>query len=132
MLNIKKLEKAIADEKFNKTKLCARTGIARTTLDAILNGSDARISTIETLSKVLNIKIGFLFDEDENIKVIQTEGDNSPASDSGDVSVIVGDAILSEQVKSLKLLVAEKDARISELKERILELKSQTNGRNNQ
>lgn len=132
MLNIKKLEKAMADEKFNKTKLCARTGIARTTLDAILNGSDARISTIETLSKVLNIKIGFLFDEDEHIKVIQTEGDNSPVSDSGDVSVIVGDAILSEQVKSLKLLVAEKDARISELKERILELKSQTNGRNNQ
>lgn len=48
----------------SKAKLCTATGIARTTLDAILNGSDAKISTIEAISKVLNVRIGFLFDEE--------------------------------------------------------------------
>lgn len=52
------------EKKISKAKLCSSTGIARTTLDAILNGSDAKISTIETIAGVLNVKIGFLFDEE--------------------------------------------------------------------
>ena len=54
---------------------------------------------------------------------VHTEGDYSPASDSGDVSVIVGDAVLAERVKLLQQLIVEKDERIAELKERIEELK---------
>lgn len=47
----------------------------------------------------------------------------SPVSDSGDVSVVVGDAVLVERVKALEALLAEKNERINELKERINELK---------
>lgn len=54
--------------KMTKAKLCSATGIARTTLDAILNGSDAKISTIEAISKVLNVRIGFLFDEEIEVR----------------------------------------------------------------
>lgn len=54
--------------KITKAKLCSATGIARTTFDAILNGSDAKISTIEAISKVLKVKIGFLFDEEIEIR----------------------------------------------------------------
>lgn len=68
MLNTKKIERAMAEGKVTKTKLCSATGIARTTFDAILNGSDAKISTIEAISKVLKIKIGFLFDEEVEIR----------------------------------------------------------------
>ena len=64
MLNVKKIENAMLEQKISKAKLCSSTGIARTTLDAILNGSDAKISTIESIAGILNVKIGFLFDEE--------------------------------------------------------------------
>lgn len=64
MLKIKNLEKAMSDRNISKTKLCSKTGIARTTLDAVLNGSDARISTIEAISNFLKIPVGYLFDEE--------------------------------------------------------------------
>lgn len=68
MLNTKKIEQSMAVGKMTKAKLCSATGIARTTLDAILNGSDAKISTIEAISKVLNVRIGFLFDEENEVR----------------------------------------------------------------
>lgn len=55
--------------KLSKVKLCSATGIARTTLDAILNGADAKISTIEAIASVLNLHIGFLFDEEVDVEV---------------------------------------------------------------
>lgn len=48
-----------------KVKLCSATGIARTTLDAILNGADAKISTVEAIASELHLHIGYLFDEEE-------------------------------------------------------------------
>lgn len=131
MLNTKKIENEMSSKKISKTKLCATTGIARTTLDAILNGSDAKISTIESLSKALNLRIGFLFDEE--ITEIREAGrdyvekgkiEHYGAENNGSGTIVVGDAILAEKVKSLETLVAEKDARIEELKERIEELKT--------
>lgn len=68
MLNIKKIENAMTNGRFTKSKLCSATGIARTTLDAILNGSDAKISTIESISRVLNVKISYLFDEEVDVR----------------------------------------------------------------
>ncbi|WP_290088568.1 helix-turn-helix transcriptional regulator [uncultured Duncaniella sp.] len=68
MLNIKKIKKAMSEGKITKAKLCSTTGIARTTFDAILNGSDAKISTIEAISRVLKVKIGFLFDEEIEVR----------------------------------------------------------------
>ena len=64
MLNIKKIESAMTEQKITKARLCSSIGIARTTLDAILNGGDAKFSTIESISKALNVSIGYLFDED--------------------------------------------------------------------
>lgn len=61
--------------------------------------------------------------EDTPGSEVHTEGDFSPASMHGNVSV-GSDAVLAERVKSLETLLAEKDERISELKERIEELKN--------
>ncbi len=200
----------MSERNYSKAKLCSKIGIARTTLDAILNGSDAKISTIESIARALNVNICYLFDEEssavtsgyKNVAVpgnktetindriemlinqhfngnkaafaktvglpptglsnylgkqrrskpgldmitkiitnldvdarwlligeessltqVHTEGDYSPASRDGDVSVVVGDAVLLERVKSLEALLSEKNARIDELKERIEELK---------
>lgn len=115
MLNAKKIEKAMEERKISKTKLCSSTKIARTTLDAILNGSDAKVSTVETIALHLRVPISYFFDEEHQPKgnEVKTEGDYSPASATGDVSVVMGDAVLAEQVSSLKALVAEKDQRIA-------------------
>ncbi|MGM9846075.1 MAG: helix-turn-helix domain-containing protein [Muribaculaceae bacterium] len=68
MLNFKKIENAMIERKISKAKLCSSTGIARTTLDAILNGSDTKVSTIESIASALNLRIGYLFDEDAEIR----------------------------------------------------------------
>lgn len=58
------------------------------------------------------------------LRLLSTPRATCHASGSGDVEVIVGDAVLMERVKSLNTLIAEKDERIAELKERIEELKN--------
>lgn len=68
MLNTKKIEVAMNEHGFTKVKLCSSTGIARTTLDAILNGADAKISTIELLASALHLQISYLFDEEIEIR----------------------------------------------------------------
>ena len=54
--------------------------------------------------------------EESPKKEVHTEGDYSPASDSGDVSVVVGDAVLAERVRLLEKIIAEKEERISDLR----------------
>ena len=121
MLNTKKIEIVMLQRKISKKDLSENVGIARTTLDQILKGSDARISTIERIARELNVKIGYLFDEEESSKVeIKTEGNFSPGMIDGGAKVTFSN---QNQIKWLETLVKEKDERIKELKERIYELK---------
>ena len=64
-MNIKQLEKAIKDSGLRKSDIISRSGISKGTLDNVLNGIDAKISTIESLAKVLGVKVGYFFDEEE-------------------------------------------------------------------
>lgn len=115
-------------EKITKADLCKESGIARTTLDAILNGSDAKISTIESLAKVLRVRIGWLFDEEpvNSINVSATGRSQAAGRDLRMVSSPEGieEVVLNEKVRHLEELLKEKDERISELKERIEDLRS--------
>ncbi|MCM1079126.1 MAG: XRE family transcriptional regulator [Bacteroidales bacterium] len=61
-----------------------------------------------------------LIGEESTKKEIRTEGDYSPASDSGNVSVTVGDAVLAERVKALEALLAEKE-RLIKVYEKMME-----------
>ena len=63
MLNVRKIEQAMSDAKITKAQLYSRTKIARTTLDAVLNGSDAKISTIETIANALGVPVSYFFDD---------------------------------------------------------------------
>lgn len=47
--------------KLNKSQIADQCGISRTTLDNVLDGADAKISTIESLANVLGFNIGDLF-----------------------------------------------------------------------
>lgn len=55
---------------------------------------------------------------------ITTQGDfSASANNHSDASVIIGDAVLAERLRSMETLLAEKDARIAEKDARIAELK---------
>ncbi len=112
MLNVKKIETVMSDNKISKAKLCSSTGIARTTLDAILNGSDAKMSTIEAISKMLNVKIGFLFDEEVDVE-LRTAGrdyvEKGKIEHKGPEYASTSEADLRDQIAQLKSQLADKD-----------------------
>lgn len=123
-MNLSKLRMLIDGKKITKAYVIKKTGISRPALDSILDGNDFKVSNLEKIAYALNVSVGFFFDDFPLKAEVHTEGDFSPASDTGDVSVVIGDAVLAERVKSLESLIVEKDERIKELKERIEELKA--------
>ena len=123
-MNISKLTQLIDGKKITKALVIKRTGMSRTTLDAILDGKDFKVSNLEKIAAALNVNVGYFFEDDGVvIEDYHTEGDFSPATKDGNVSVVVGDTVLSERIKSLEASNTEKDARIEELNERIADLK---------
>lgn len=126
MLNTNRLLNLITSGKLTKAQLCTKAKIGRPTLDAILNGSDAKVSTIEAIASVLCVRIGYLFDEEVVVNnatashhSVAFAGDNN----SGAIGCAI-DPVSAERIKSLETLIVEKDERIKELKERIDELKA--------
>lgn len=102
--------------------LAESIGMSEQNLHRCVRENKIQALDLEKIATHLKISIVEFFDE--NISTIHTEGDFSPVSDKGNVSVVAGDVVLTERIKSLEALLAEKNARIEELKERIAELKS--------
>lgn len=138
MLNVKKRQemKPIPDihigeeikSRFDKSGLTqkefgSRIGMPQQNVSRVFNGESIDTKRLVAVSRALNFNFFELFTNIDH-REVHTEGDYSPASDSGDVSVVVGDAVLAERVRLLEQIIAEKDERISEYKERIAELKS--------
>ncbi|MBD5414886.1 MAG: hypothetical protein HDR46_01235 [Bacteroides sp.] len=90
-----------------------RLDVTPQNLDSTLKTKDVKTGLIERLSKLYNKPVSFFFDEQP--PSIHTEGDYSPVSDRGDVSVIVGDAVLAERVKFLETILEEKERLIQVL-----------------
>lgn len=101
----------------------SRIGMPQQNVNRVFNGESIDTKRLAAVSRALKFNFFELFCNC-HLKEVHTEGDYSPASDCGDVSVVVGDAVLAERVKSLESLISEKNERIKELKERIDELKT--------
>lgn len=101
----------------------SRIGMPQQNVSRVFNGESIDTKRLVAVSRALNFNFFELFTNIDH-REVHTEGDYSPASNSGDVSVVVGDAVLAERVRLLEQIIAEKDERISEYKERIAELKS--------
>ena len=119
-MNINLLGKYISESKMNKSDIAKGAGISRTTLDNALNGADMKVSTLESLSKILGVNSAVFF-SDSPI----TTGDNSPAVINGNASVTLNSEqsnpeliVLREKVNSLETLLAEKERMIQFLMER--------------
>lgn len=112
----------------NKAAFAKSIGLPPTGLSNYLGKQRRSKPSVDMVTKIvvtLDVDARWLLTGEETARrEVHTEGDYSPASDSGDVSVIVGDAVLAERVKLLQQLIKEKDERINELKERIEELKA--------
>ena len=100
----------------------SRIGMPQQNVSRVFNGESIDTKRLVAVSRALNFNFFELYTNIEH-REVHTEGNYSPASDSGDVSVLVGDAVLAERVRLLEKIIAEKDERISEYKERISELK---------
>ena len=116
----KEIEARINELKISKVEFARRIGTSKQNVARILEKRTMDTASLAKYSEALDYNFFDLF---ATPSAIHTEGDFSPASESGDVSVVVGDALMAERVRSLEALLAEKNARIDELKERIDELK---------
>lgn len=101
----------------------SRIGMPQQNVSRVFNNESIDTKRLVAVSRALNFNFFELFTNIEH-REVHTEGDYSPASDSGDVSVVIGDAVLAERVRLLEQIIAEKDERIAEYKERVAELKS--------
>ncbi len=118
------IDKKLQELKMSKTEFGRRIGIPQQNVNRILEKDTIDTGKLVQISEALNFNFFTLYCDEEPKVEVKTEGDYSPASDEGDVTVIVGDAVLAERVKLFQQLIKEKDERINELKERIEELKA--------
>lgn len=102
-------------------KLAIDVGMSEQNLHRCIRNNKIQAADLEKIALLLKVDIRIFFDSElsrVNNKV-ETNGDFSPASMNGDVSV-GADAILAEKVKHLEELLAEKE-RLIKVYERMME-----------
>lgn len=120
----------LVNERFdgNKAAFAKSIGLPPTGMSSYLSKQRRSKPSVDMVTKIvvtLDVDARWLLTGEESPKKeVHTEGDYSPASDSGDISVLVGDAVLAERVRLLEKIIAEKEERISDLKERISDLRA--------
>lgn len=127
-MNLQRI-KIIADRrKYEFKSLAKAIGMSEGNLHRCVRENKIQAQDLEKIAVELHVSIKEFFDENDSS--VHTEGANSPASGSGDVSNVVGDPILLERINALEDKVKDRDERlrdkdelISQLKERIEELK---------
>lgn len=107
--------------------LAEKIGIKENQIHVMCRTNSTRIDTLEKIAHVLNISISEFFDDFsiEKGNIINGNYDQLNAKCAHNNQNMIGSmGILEERIKYLEALNTEKDARITELKERIEELKS--------
>lgn len=119
----------LINERFdgNKAAFAKSIGLPPTGLSNYLGNQRRSKPSVDMITKiVITHKVDALWlltGHETQRNEVHTEGDYSPATNDGNVSVVVGDAVLAEKVKALELLVKEKDERICDLKQSLEDLR---------
>ena len=66
-MDFRLLNKLVSESKMGKAQISEMAEISRTTLDNALNGADIKISTIESLAKVLGVSPSIFFGGDSTV-----------------------------------------------------------------
>lgn len=97
-MNTERLNQLVEASSLNKSQIAKRCGISRTTLDHVLSGADAKVSTIENLAGVLCVNVGFLFDD-------------APSSSADKINYL--EQLLKEKERLITVLMADFGPRAS-------------------
>lgn len=122
-MNISKLQLLMSQSKVNNSSLASMSGVSDVTISKILNGADAKISTIEKIAEALKVPVGSFFD-DSTINQVSTGNSNILVGrdNNGKISVSecqdrLEDAMI--EIKHLKAVIEGKDKLLEE-KERLI------------
>lgn len=109
----------------NRAAFAKSLGLSPTGLGNYIGTQRRSKPSVDMVAKIvttMNVDARWLLTGEGEANVnIKTEGDFSPASQKGNVEVIVGNSVLAEKVKSLNAMLQEKEARLNEKEERIKE-----------
>ena len=92
----------------------SKIGMPQQNVSRVFNGESIDTKRLVAVSRALDFNFFELYSNIDH-REVHTEGDYSPASDSGDVSVVIGDAVAAERIKSLETLLEEKERLIQVL-----------------
>lgn len=122
-MNINKIKILIEESGQTKQAIAEKCGISRPTLDNVLSGADAKISTIEGLAAYFNVPVGHFFDSSNVNQSCSGKSNVMVGRDNnGQISVSecqdrLEDALL--EIEHLKELIDGKNKLIEE-KERLI------------
>lgn len=123
-MNLELIRKLSENRGGGLKKLAADVGMSEQNLHRCIRNNKMQAADLEKIASLLNADIRIFFDADvsklSNNKV-ETNGDFSPASMMGNVSV-GADAILAERVKHLEELLSEKE-RLIKVYEKMMDSK---------
>lgn len=144
MVNIKKIQNKMSELNMTKAQLIKNSGLTRVTIDKILAGGKINVDTLEALAQGLGVKVGYFFDEVNDVQESATSGDGG-ASATNHGHAFVGynqtehdeliklrveekahkkeiadkDAYYKAIIESMNKQLSEKDARIAELQKMV-------------
>lgn len=139
MANLQKIKDIAEKKKISIRELADRVGLKENQIHVMCRTNSTKIDTLEKIANELGVSVSCFFDDDvtiteryeqhgdrnlqahqiDKLEMVNRSGDSSCTLDKDGCSA----AVLAERVKALETLLAEKDERIAELKERIEELK---------
>lgn len=67
-MNFKVLNYYVEKSKLGKAQIAEQAQISRTTLDNALNGADIKVSTVESLAKVLGVSPSVFFEDKDSVE----------------------------------------------------------------
>ncbi len=121
-MNLEAIRKFSEKREGGLKKLAADIGMSEQNLHRCIRNNKIQAADLEKISLLLNVDIRIFFNGNAQSLVnnfVETSGDFSPASMSGNVSLST-DAVLAERVKALETLVAEKE-RLIKLYEKVMQ-----------
>lgn len=121
-MNLEAIKKFSEKREGGLKKLAADIGMSEQNLHRCIRNNKIQAADLENIALLLKVDIRIFFDEEilslpNNL--VETKGDFSPASMNGNVTVGT-DAVLTERVKALEALLAEKE-RLIKVYEKMVE-----------
>lgn len=110
----KVLKSKIAEINVTQLELAGRLGTTPQSLSSILHAKDVRSGTIEKIAQVLEVPVSFFYGEGSFQKAVASGNKSVAAINS---NVLNGTEVLKERIKSLEMIVKEKERLINILME---------------